>query len=526
MASSQVVGHRGHPAADAGRGQGDGPVHRRDRHPRRLLHAGRRRRRLAPGRHADAPGGPGAGRADDRGRASRSPASTSRTAASAASGRTAATIEADVVVIACGIWSPRIARMAGASIPLHAGGPPDDRHRAGPALRPRDAARSSYPIVRDMDTNMYERQHGSGFEIGSYAHRAILMDADDIPSIAASALSPTMLPFTQEDFDPQLEDALELFPEIVGDESVGAEARDQRPALADAGRQPDHRRDARGQGPLVRRRDLDQGGARDRPLRRRVDDPRRARDRPARLRHRPVLRPPQDRPAHRRPDDRGLQQDLRHRPPDGAVGVEPADPALARSTTGSVELGAEFFEAAGWERPFWYGANEALLAEYGDRVMPRAAEWESRWWSPIINAEHLAMRDRAATRRPVRVRDLRRHRARRRSPRSSGCASTRSTCRSGGPSTRRSSTPPAGSSPTSRSCGSAHDRFRVVTGGGMGMRDKKLFADALPADGSAQLHDATNAVHDVRAVGPAGARHPGRGRRRPRRRRATPASRS
>ena len=26
----------------------------------------------------------------------------------------------------------------------------------------------------------------------------------------------------------------------------------------------------------------------------------------------------------------------------------------------------------------------------------------------------------------------------------------------------------------------------------MGMRDKKLFTDALPADGSAQLHDATN----------------------------------
>ena len=26
--------------------------------------------------------------------------------------------------------------------------------------------------------------------------------------------------------------------------------------------------------------------------------------------------------------------------------------------------------------------------------MPREAEWESRWWSPIINAEHLAMRDR------------------------------------------------------------------------------------------------------------------------------------
>ena len=27
--------------------------------------------------------------------------------------------------------------------------------------------------------------------------------------------------------------------------------------------------------------------------------------------------------------------------------------------------------------------------------MPREHEWDSRWWSPIINAEHLAMRERA-----------------------------------------------------------------------------------------------------------------------------------
>ena len=36
-----------------------------------------------------------------------------------------------------------------------------------------------------------------------------------------------------------------------------------------------------------------------------------------------------------------------------------------------------------------------MLGEYGDAVMPREAEWDSRWWSPIINAEHLAMRERA-----------------------------------------------------------------------------------------------------------------------------------
>jgi glycine cleavage system aminomethyltransferase T len=60
-----------------------------------------------------------------------------------------------------------------------------------------------------------------------------------------------------------------------------------------------------------------------------------------------------------------------------------------------VELGAVFFEAAGWERPHWYASNEVLLGDYGDAVQDRPHEWDARWWSPIINAEHLAMRERA-----------------------------------------------------------------------------------------------------------------------------------
>ncbi|MEZ0241531.1 MAG: aminomethyltransferase family protein, partial [Chloroflexota bacterium] len=48
----------------------------------------------------------------------------------------------------------------------------------------------------------------------------------------------------------------------------------------------------------------------------------------------------------------------------------------------------------------------------------------------------------------------------------------------------------------------ALDRFRVVTGGGLGMRDKKLFTDALPADGSAQLFDATNSWTTIGLWGP------------------------
>jgi glycine cleavage system aminomethyltransferase T len=57
-------------------------------------------------------------------------------------------------------------------------------------------------------------------------------------------------------------------------------------------------------------------------------------------------------------------------------------------------LDAVFYEAAGWERPHWYGSNAPLVEEYG--LNGRDHEWDARWWSPIINAEHLAMRDRAA----------------------------------------------------------------------------------------------------------------------------------
>ncbi len=133
---------------------------------------------------------------------------------------TRGTIQAETVVIAGGIWSPRIARMAGASIPLTPA--IHQMISVGPVPLFADTkGEIEFPIVRDMDTNMYERQHGGDLEVGSYAHRPILMSPDDIPSIAAAAMSPTELPFTSDDFDPQMEQALELVPDILGDERVG-----------------------------------------------------------------------------------------------------------------------------------------------------------------------------------------------------------------------------------------------------------------------------------------------------------------
>ena len=57
------------------------------------------------------------------------------------------------------------------------------------------------------------------------------------------------------------------------------------------------------------------------------------------------------------------------------------------------ELGAVFYQARVWERPQWYTSNQDLVERYG--LEEREVEWDNRWWSPIINAEHLNMRENA-----------------------------------------------------------------------------------------------------------------------------------
>src|SRR5690606_16447068 len=123
-------------------------------------------------------------------------------------------IEPDYVVVACGVWSPRIAAMAGATIPLTPA--VHQMIDVGPIpILAETGNEIGYPIVRDMDTFMYERQTAGSVEVGSYAHRPIFHRPDDIPSIDEARLSPTELPFTADDYDPQLEDALELMPDIL-----------------------------------------------------------------------------------------------------------------------------------------------------------------------------------------------------------------------------------------------------------------------------------------------------------------------
>jgi len=408
---------------------------------------------------------------------------------------TRGTVEAEYVVIACGVWAPAVAELAGSHIPLT-----PTVHQmidVGPVPRfERSSKAIEFPIVRDMDVLMYERQDGLGLEIGSYAHRSILHDPEDIPSNEQAALSPTEFPFTKEDFDPQMEDALELMPEIVGDETVGVKyainglialTPDGMPLL---GETPE----VRGlwsaaavwvkEGPAVGKcvaewmvhgepsidiaqSDISRFHAHQKTrqhTKRRADE---AFPKTYGIVH----------PAEQYLSDRPLRRSPMHE--------------------WHVEHAAEFFEVAGWERPQWFKSNAALVERYG--VQTRPNEWDARWWSPIINGEHLAMREKAGIfdLSAFVIFDIV-------GPGALAGVQAVALRQMDVPVGRVVYTPVLSavggfkSDLTIMRLGRSH--FRVVTGGAHGMSDLKWFRDHLPAD--AALVDQTTAFTTIGLWGP------------------------
>jgi glycine cleavage system aminomethyltransferase T/glycine/D-amino acid oxidase-like deaminating enzyme len=408
-------------------------------------------------------------------------------------------IQTDVCAICCGVWSPRIAKMAGARIPLtpivH------QMISVGPiALFDGTEGEIAYPIVRDVDENMYERQHGGDMEVGSYAHRPIIVPPDDIPSIEAAVLSPTEMPFTQDDFDPQLAMALELMPDLLGDERAGIRyainglismTPDGHPLLGEMPEVPGLWSVAASwikEGPGIGRAVAEWMSG---------------------------VTPEID--IHEADIARfyAHQRTTAHVSARAAEGfnkmygiVHPAEqwesgrplrlgPAYQRER----ELGAVFHETAGWERPFWYDSNSALLDRYAGKLMDRGSEWESRWWSPIINAEHLAMRDAAGLfdLSAFAIFDIT-------GPGALAAVQSVAVAQMHVPFGRviyTSLLDDAGGFRADLTIMRLGPRqFRVVTGGATGMMDLKWFTDHLPGDGSAHVTDLTSAWTTLGLWGP------------------------
>jgi dimethylglycine oxidase len=299
-------------------------------------------------------------------------------------------IECDRVLICAGIWGATVGTMAGVPIPLVA-----VQHQlvwtdpieelAGVTAEVR------HPILRHQDFAMYFRHREDHYGVGSYHHEPIATAQHHLRP-PGGAMQPSLMPFTRSDFDPAEEEAARLLPPLAGrmrpeDPSrslngmfsftpdagsiVGESARTRGVWVCEAV-WVTH---AGGMGEQVARwmatgepgYDLAEADA-NRFYRFQTTAPY-------------VV-------------ERGTQQyrevyDIPHPLQQMA---RPRGLRLTPFHDRHVELGAEFFTGAGWERPQWFDANKVLSG----------AAWESRtgWaaqnWSPAVGAEHLATRERAA----------------------------------------------------------------------------------------------------------------------------------
>jgi len=300
------------------------------------------------------------------------------------------TIECERVLICAGIWGPTVGAMADVPIPLVAvqhqlvwTDPIDDL--AGETREVVD------PILRHQDFAMYFRHREDHYGVGSYHHEPIATPQAALRP-PGGPMQPSLMPFTPVDFDPAEAEAARLLPALKG------RMRPQDPARSlngmfsftpDAGSIVGESARTRGVWVCEAVWVTHAGGMGEQVARwMATGEPGYDMGEADANRFYPFQT------TAPYVVERGKQQyhevyDILHPLQQMA---RPRGLRLTPFHDRHLELGAEFFTGAGWERPQWFDANKVLTGE----------SWESRtgWaaqnWSPAVGAEHLATRERAA----------------------------------------------------------------------------------------------------------------------------------
>ncbi|TWP35487.1 GcvT family protein [Leekyejoonella antrihumi] len=298
-------------------------------------------------------------------------------------------IAADIVVCCAGIWGPKVAALVGLDLPLTPLGHQLAWTAPVPALAGR-TAEATLPILRHQGHDLYFREKFDRIGIGYYGHKAMPMDANDILGVDEADVMPSVLEFTPEDFAPAWRETQALLPatretEIAsGINGLFSFTTDNMPLI--------------GESPQVAgfwvaeavwvTHSAGVGRAVAELL---VDGYSSSFD----LHECDLARfePHQLAPDYVRVRDcRNFDEvyDILHplQPPTDLRPIR-VSPFYRRQQ----ELGAQFLEASGWERPQWYDTNKDLVATY---PAPELDEWSSRFWSPIVAAEARVTRERVA----------------------------------------------------------------------------------------------------------------------------------
>jgi len=293
-------------------------------------------------------------------------------------------IATDEVLVCCGIWGPRVGRMAGIAIPLS----PCQHLYVRTASLPELAGETRevvHPIMRHQDKSMYFRQHADCYGFGSYRHEPLLVDPDEILSHLEAPVMPSMLPFRSEYFEVAHAAAIELLPALSGIElthhinGMFSFTPDAFPILGES-------LDVKGLW-VAEAVWITHAGGVGKVVAEWMADGVPSID----LRECDLNRFPSHAPTTAYVRARAAQQyreiyDIIH-PLQQIEHLR--NLRLSPFHRRLEEGGAVFFEAAGWERPQWFQANEVLLDQYSG---PGRFGWEARNWSPIQAPEHQATR--------------------------------------------------------------------------------------------------------------------------------------
>ena len=404
-------------------------------------------------------------------------------------------IGTELVVSAAGIWAPRVGRMARTAIPLS---PMQHLYAVTEPLEALAGATEeiSQPLLRHQDRAMYFRQEGESYGIGSYNHEPLLVEPEEILDHSEAPIAPAEMEFTPSHFEGARAAMGELLPCLDGVSlnrrfnGLFSFTNDGFPVLGESpevagfwSAQAVWITHAGGVGKAVAEWIVNGEPTTDL----RECDIRRFHPH---ARTRPYVRA------------RSAQQyrevyDIIH-PRQQAE--NPRDLRLTPFHVRQKELGAVFFESAGWERPQWHEANEGLLDSL-DAAGASRSGWEAREWSPVVAAEHAATRERVALfdltpfakfemSGPGALDALQR-------------LASNQMDRAVGSVTYTSMLTPSGRIKCDLTVTRlAEDRFMVVTGGGMGLHDLAWIESHLPEDGSATVADISSSLCCVGLWGP------------------------
>jgi 4-methylaminobutanoate oxidase (formaldehyde-forming) len=293
---------------------------------------------------------------------------------------TAGAIRTDVVVNAAGIWAPEIGRMVGVTVPLV-----PLRHQYL-TTKPIDGVHPRMPAMRDPDLLDYFREEVGGLVVGGWERNPVAWGLDGIPA----DFNDKLLAPDWEQFAPLMENAVRRIPALAAAEVVRlihgpeaftpdgefilGEAHDIAGFFVAAGFCAHGIAGAGGAGRIVADWIVDGDPGLD-------------------LWHMDLRRfGPQYRSrrlvTERAREIYGTYYDIRypHQERETGRGLR-LSPVHARLH----ELGAVLGEKAGWERPNWFEPNAA-----GGSEARRPRGFAGRIWSPAIEAEHRATRERVA----------------------------------------------------------------------------------------------------------------------------------